>query len=195
MTGHHSISGRGGVIAVMYETHWTGLSCPSWERKMDLQLSRQQILLYWAGHLNQHRQTNRRYRQMRIGAAQRELPRANGERFLAPGYGCVPCAGWLRHYSTTAPRCSPMGPIFGAKPMTDLWWLGIISARTSIDGEYLVRFLDDPGPIKLRVSPTHYTTSTGGVQGSWCLQLRRGRSVARGIQSNVDESRGADVAN
>ena len=29
MTAHQSICGQGGVIAVMYETHWTGLSRPS----------------------------------------------------------------------------------------------------------------------------------------------------------------------
>ena len=102
----------------MYETHWTGLSHPSWEREIDLQLSRQQILLYWTGTPNQRRQTDCLYRQMGIGAAPRELSRANGERILAPGYGCVPRADWLRHYSTTAPRCYPMGPIFGTKPMT-----------------------------------------------------------------------------
>ena len=32
ITGHQSVRGRGGVIAVMYETHWTGLSGPPWER-------------------------------------------------------------------------------------------------------------------------------------------------------------------
>ena len=32
---------------------------------------------------------------MRIGAAQRELSRYNGERFIAPGYACVPRAVWL----------------------------------------------------------------------------------------------------
>ena len=30
----------------MYETHWTGLSRPSWEREMDLQLSHHEILRY-----------------------------------------------------------------------------------------------------------------------------------------------------
>ena len=100
--GHQSVRGRVGVIAVMYKTHWTGLSRLSWERETGLQLSRQQILLNWAGTPNQHRQTNRLYHQMRIGATQRELSRANGERFLAPGYSCVPRADWLRHYSTTA---------------------------------------------------------------------------------------------
>ena len=39
-TGRQSVRGRGGVIAVMYETHWTGLSRPSWEQEMNLQLSR-----------------------------------------------------------------------------------------------------------------------------------------------------------
>ena len=33
---------------------------------------------------------------MRIGAAQRELSRNNGERFLAPGYAFVPRVEWLR---------------------------------------------------------------------------------------------------
>ena len=44
VAGHQSVRGRGGVIAGMYETHWTGLSRQSWEREMDLQLSRHEIL-------------------------------------------------------------------------------------------------------------------------------------------------------
>ena len=126
IAGHQSVRGRGGVIAVMYETYWTGLSRPSWEREMGLQLSRQQILLYWAGTPNQHRQTNRLYRQMRIGAAQRKLSRASSERFLAPGYGCVPCAEWLRHYSITV---LPNVAHIWYKADDGLWWLGKISAR------------------------------------------------------------------
>ena len=79
-----------GVIAVLYETHWVGLSEPSWEREMDLHLSRTHMLRYWAGTPDQ--QPNRLYRRMRIGAAKRELSRNNGERFLAPGCACVPRA-------------------------------------------------------------------------------------------------------
>ena len=56
ITGHYSVRGRGGVTAVMYETHWTGLSGPSWEREMDLQLFCYDILRYWAGTPNQYRQ-------------------------------------------------------------------------------------------------------------------------------------------
>ena len=57
ITGHQSVRGRGGVIAVMYETHWTGLSGPSWERQMDLQLFRHELLLCWASTPNHHRQS------------------------------------------------------------------------------------------------------------------------------------------
>ena len=101
ITRHQSVRGRGGVIAVMYETHWTGLSRPSWAREMELQISRRDILRYSAGTPNKHRQTRRLYCRMRISAARRELSRINGERFLAPGYGCVPHAEWLTRYSVT----------------------------------------------------------------------------------------------
>ena len=92
ITDHQSVRGRGGVIAVLYKMQWAGLSEPSWEQEMDLHLSRSHILRCCAGTPDQHRQTNRLYGRMRIGAAQRELSRNNGERFLAPGYACIPRA-------------------------------------------------------------------------------------------------------
>ena len=48
ITGRQSVRGQGGVIAVLYKMHWVGLSEPSWDREMDLQLSRTHILRYWA---------------------------------------------------------------------------------------------------------------------------------------------------
>ena len=130
---------------------------------MDLHLSRFHILRYWAGTPDQHRQTNRFYRRMRIGAAERELSENNGERFLAPGYARAPRAEWLRHYHDTV---LPKGARVWYKGDDGLWWLEKVSASTTEDGVYLVRFLDDPGPIKLPPPPTRYTTSTGGVRGS-----------------------------
>ena len=134
---------------------------------MDLQLSRQQILPYAAGASNQRRPTNRLHRHMRIGDAQRELSRAVGRRFLAAGYSCVSRADWLRHYSTTAlEHYSTIAPqhysttvlLFGAhlwyKADDALWWLEKNCELRSHNRcwEYLVRFLDDSGPIKLPVS-------------------------------------------
>ena len=40
ITGHQSVRGRGGVIAVLYKTHWAEPSESFWEREMDLHLSR-----------------------------------------------------------------------------------------------------------------------------------------------------------
>ena len=47
ITGHQSGRGRGGVIAVLYQTHWVGLSEPSWERETDLHLSRSHSCLLY----------------------------------------------------------------------------------------------------------------------------------------------------
>ena len=85
-----TVRGRGGDIVVLYKTHWARLSEPSWERKMDLHPFRSHILRYWAGTPDQHRQTNRLYRRTQIGAAHLGPSRNNEERFLAPGYACVP---------------------------------------------------------------------------------------------------------
>ena len=62
ITGHQLVRGRGGVIAVLYETHLTGLVSPSWERELDLQHSRRHMLFYLSGTPAQHKQTNRLYR-------------------------------------------------------------------------------------------------------------------------------------
>ena len=67
---------------------------------------------------------------MRIGAAQRELPRSNSERFLATGYG-YPRAEWLSRYSTTV---LPIEAHNWYKGGDGLWWLGKISASTTTDG-------------------------------------------------------------
>ena len=74
ITGHQSVRGRGGVIAVLYKTHWSGLSEPSTEREMDLHLSRPHILRYWAGTPDQHRQTNRLYRECGSGRQSASSP-------------------------------------------------------------------------------------------------------------------------
>ena len=87
----------------------------------------------------------------------------------------------------------PTGARFWYKAEDGLWWLGKISASTTKDRVYIVRFLDDPGPIKRPLSPARYTTSTGGVRGYWCLQVHLASAFVRGVLSNVDESRGAAV--
>ena len=70
---------------------------------------------------NQHRQTNRLCRRMRIGAAQDEPSRNNGERFVAPGYACVPRVDSFSRYHDTV---LPKGAHVWYKGNDGLWWLG-----------------------------------------------------------------------
>ena len=158
---------------------------------MTLHLSRPHILRYWAGTPDQHRQTNHLYRRMRIGAAQRELSRNNGECFRAPGYACVTRADWLCRYHDTV---LPKEAHFWYKGDDGLRWLRKISATTTKDKVNLVRFLDDSGPIKLPLLPACYTTFTGAVRGSWCLQVDIASAFSWGIQRDVNEYRGATVS-
>ena len=55
ISSHRSVRGRGGAIAVLYETHWKGLLRPSWAREADLLHARQHILKSLAGVLLQFR--------------------------------------------------------------------------------------------------------------------------------------------
>ena len=203
ITGHQLVHGRGGIIAVLHETHWVGLLSPSWERELDLHHSRRHILLYWSGTPTQHRQENRLYRHMRIGAAQRELSRSQGQIYLAPGYILVPRDLWLCTFSSTL---LPPGAHLWYKARDGLWWLGKIAHRTTSDppsetpsysssnNTYIVRFLDDPGPIKINLWSAHYTTSSTANYGSWCLLRLKTGSLARGVIRNSDASRGASTA-
>ena len=136
------------------------------------------------------RTTDRLYRRMRIGAAQRKLSRKNGERFFVAGLRMCPTRGvapLLPRYGT--PQGSPR-LVQGRRWVVGAWK---ISASTTEDGVYLVRFFDDPGPIKLALSPAGYTTSAGAVRGSWCLQIHVASAFSPRVQRNVDDSRGAVV--
>ena len=128
---------------------------------------------------------------MRVGAAQRELARDKGARFLPPGYSYVNQQTWTRRFSGTT---LPIGSRFWYKGQDHLWWLGNISAYTSTPRQYVVRFLDDPGPVKLALYSARYTTVDRAVRGSWCLQVHQGSSLMSGIERNVDESRGSEIA-
>ena len=175
-------------MSVLYETHWKGFLRPSCQREADLSHARQHILEYWAGAPLQIRQANRGYRHMRVGAAQRELARDKGARFLPPGYSYGNHQTWARRFRDTIPH---VGAYFWYKGQVRFWWLGKNSAHIPTPGQYVVRFLDDPGPVKLALSSARYTTALGAVRGSWCLQVK---FFMRGIVRNVNESRGAEIA-
>ena len=76
---------------------------------------------YWACAPLQLRQANQVYRRMRVGAAQRELARDKGVRFLPHAYGYVNCQTLTRQFSGTI---LPVGAYFWYKGQDHRWWLG-----------------------------------------------------------------------
>ena len=103
ITGHELLRGRGGVIAVMYETHWTGRSGPSWERA-------------WTLFVPRYRDTGRA---LRISAAFPTACTAEGDLVLLNGnfLGTSACDYWRpvmaaflsqNSLAVTASRCFPM---------------------------------------------------------------------------------------
>ena len=72
--------------------------------------------------------------------------------------------------------------------------MGKKPAHFSTPGQYVVRFLDNSGPVKLALSFARYTTALGAVRGPWCLEAHQVSPLMRGIVHNVDESRRAELA-
>ena len=98
--GHQCVRGRGGAIAVFYETHWKGILRPTWERELDLQAFRTQILAYWASG-PAHRQPNtRQCQQLRTNPVAREITRAKGERYFPGAYRLVTADVYRARFST-----------------------------------------------------------------------------------------------
>ena len=114
---------------------------------MDFQHSRQHVLQYWAGTPLQHQQANRLYRCMRVGAAQRERSRNRRARLLSPGYILVTHQDWTPYFRVTV---FSVGPHFWCKACDYHWWLGKTSTHAKMAAHYVVRFLSDPGPVKLK---------------------------------------------
>ena len=153
------------------------------------------ILRYWSSTPSQHRQSNRLHRQMRVAAAHRELARTQGEIFLALGYRLVPRTLWLQRFSSNTTL--PVGAHLWYQARDGLSWLGKVTHRTSTDNSsahsYIVRSLDDPGPSKINLLSSPYTTSRSDVHGPWVLQHHQARGLARGVLRNADGPRGTPL--
>ena len=186
ITGHQLVRGRGGQLAVLYETHWCDFPHPTWERESALQQFRRHILLYWAGSPLTHTAHNRRYRQMRKHSAQRELHRTQGLRFVHNGYTLV---SFEQFDSTFSEGPLPKGAYFWYRADDHSWWLGKIAGiDTERSDVYIVRFLDDPGPARVTLRTDLYSTHPSAPPASWCLQTHRHSPLTRGVFRNVDNS-------
>ena len=122
------------------------------------------------------------------GAAARELHRDKGLRFVADGYELVPTKQWDDKFRAKD-QSLPKGAYLWYKVSDYLWWLGQIHSINVLEADtYIVRFLDDPGPVQLKLRPDSYTTSPSAPRGSWCLQRSKSHGLRRGLQRNVDRT-------
>ena len=120
-SSHRSVRGRGGAIAVLYETHGKGLLRPSWEREADLLHARDTSSNTGPAPLSN---LDRRTGCTAVCAwvpLKRELARDKGARFLPPGYSYVNHQTWARRFRDTILH---VGADFWYKGQANLWWLG-----------------------------------------------------------------------
>ena len=120
---HQCVRGRGGAIAILYETHWDSLLRPSWERELDLQAFHHHIISYWAAGPAQHQPHTRHYQQLRVNVAASEIARSKGERHL-PGSHSLITDDVYRARFLTAPL--PFGASIWYHSFDGSLWLGKI---------------------------------------------------------------------
>ena len=124
-------------------------------------------------------------------------PTAN---FRGPGANSpsLPGTASSRALSRSAASALPAGAHLWYKARNGLRWLVKIAHRapadTSLADSWIVRVLDDPGPIKINLLLSAYTTSRSAVQGSWCYQRHQTGGLASSVLRNADSSRGALTA-
>ena len=177
-TGHQCVRGRVCAIAVLYETHWNGVLCPTWERELDLQAFRHLILAYWANGPDHHQPNTRQYQQLRINEAAREIARAKSERYLPGSYRLVPNDVYRARF-LSAPL--PIGASIWYHSFDCSWWLGKINQPSNVLGRYVVRFLDNPDPALIDLPESVYNTALHAPCGSWCLQTHGRTNPLQGV--------------
>lgn len=102
-----------------------------------------------------HRQSIRLYRQMRAGVAQRKLTRSSCDFFLSAAYDHLSRDSWRRIFRASI---LPTNAFFWYTAQGGEWWLGRNSLFTSTAQEFIVRFLDEPEPVRLVLALTKHTT-------------------------------------
>lgn len=186
ITAHRTVRGRGGELAIIYETRSKVMMRVAWEREIDLQRFHRGILLYWAGITEPKNQIHPNVRNMGKAAA-------NGSR-----------AAWRRNASarkdmiffpmTNSKRFFPTKKATRGRRLIQssdsLWRLGKIHARDYMrDQSYILRFLDEPVPLKIDLLDARYTSDLDGQIGSWCLQTHEYTTVQQAVERNVDTLR------
>ena len=172
-TGRQSVRGRGGVIAVPYETRkWTSSSLASRLLSIApaLGISIIKLTSYAVGcesalHYGKNLEVT-------------------GERCRTPGYGCMPRAEWRRRYITTALL---NGENFWYKVDDGLNVTILLGNQRACNHRWGVYSARCGQPVSDQaLPPARCTTSTGTSRHYCCLQSTQVERLYRTYQSNVD---------
>ena len=178
ITGHQCVRGRGGAVAVLYETHWDDLLRPTWERELDLQAFRRHILSYWATEPAQHQSYTRQYQQLHVNAAVREIARPKGERHLPGSYRLIRDDAYRARF-LSAPL--PIGASIWYHSFDGSCGLGKVKQPPNDSGRYVIRFLDNSGPALIKLQELTHNTALHAPCGSWCLQTHGRSNPLQGV--------------
>ena len=148
--------GQGGTISVLFELHWDGRLCTTWERELDLQAFRRHIRSYWAAGPGQYQPHTRQYQHLRTIEAAREIARRKDERYL-PGLYLLITGDIYRARFLSAPL--PIGAFIWYHSLDGSWWLGKVKQQPNVLGRYIIRFLNNPGPALIELLELAYITT------------------------------------
>ena len=178
ISGHQPVRGCGGVIAVLYEMHWKGLLRPSWERGIYLSITR----------VNTSSTTSLAYPisievQTASTAACTSAPlpeKSRAPKADAPRLSAT-TSRYPQHLVSPLPlHRSTRWRLLLVKGSRDTFWcLGAVTRTTTTANQFIVRFLDDPGPIRITLFPDRYNADKSVRCGAWCVQVHRNSSFGR----------------
>lgn len=167
---------------------------PVWEGEINLQHFRQRILHCWAGTPDQ-------LLKGKTGctvACASALPSETSHEIRVPDSHLRATASSRIKIGpvVSAARPSPSAPTPGTRPRSQLVARKDLPLTPQQPPNYIVRFLDGPGPVKLKLklSSSRYATAIGDESASWCLHPRQGGVLHHGILRNVYESRVVQLA-
>ena len=61
------------------------------------------------------------------------------------------------------------------------WWLGKIKQPSDVRGRYVIRFLDNSGPVLIDLPDPAYNTALPAPCGSWCLKTHSCTNPLQGV--------------
>lgn len=120
---------------------------------------------------------------MRQSAVARELDRDCGERSVEKGFQFVNLQQNERAFFD---RNNLRGVYLWFKDQENVRWLGIIHTVGCVNEPSMIRFLDDPDQVNVRLRPKLHSIVLSAKRFPWCLQYRTFGGIVSGVGHHGD---------